>query len=337
MKFKNKSIRYLANMITGGSGSLNSEPVPYFIYRSSYQLNVFFEDCDLAEYRHDGSSRVSWVESVLTELLNFPSSNSQHLPDKFIVVLQNLMDKSDATSDDADRSKALEYLNTTLRVEGYEGFYGEDDCLYLKNLATKTISIKPNPHRQFSQSELKNRNLLCEFLDKCSEDELIEEILLPLFRQLNYQRISVAGHKDKALEYGKDIWMKFVLPTQHVLYFGVQVKKNKLDSSGVSKSGNLNMAEIYNQALMMLGHEIFDSELNRKVLVDHAFIIAGGEITKQAKNWLGERLDKMQRSQILFMDRNDILNLYVTSGLALPEKAIPKPKLAIYQDDDIPF
>src|SRR5713101_1677911 len=39
---------------------------------------------------------------------------------------------------------------------------------------------------------------------------------------------------------------------------------------------------------MMLGHEIFDPETNRRVLVDHAFIVAGGEITKQAKNWLGE-------------------------------------------------
>lgn len=42
---------------------------------------------------------------------------------------------------------------------------------------------------------------------------------------------------------------------------------------------------------MMLGHEIFDPETNRKVLVDHAFIVAGGEITKQAKNWFGEKPD----------------------------------------------
>ena len=70
---------------------------------------------------------------------------------------------------------------------------------------------------------------------------------------------------------------------------------------------------------MMLGHEIFDSETNKKALVDHAFIIAGGEITKQAKNWLGERLDISKRSQILFMDRKDILDLYTTSQLNLPK------------------
>ncbi|MBA1414056.1 hypothetical protein G9G97_31465, partial [Klebsiella pneumoniae] len=80
--------------------------------------------------------------------------------------------------------------------------------------------------------------------------------LLPLFRQLGFHRITAAGHKDKALEYGKDIWMKFILPTQHVLYFGIQAKKGKLDASGVSKSTNSTVAEIHNPVLMMLGHDL---------------------------------------------------------------------------------
>jgi hypothetical protein len=42
----------------------------------------------------------------------------------------------------------------------------------------------------------------------------------------------------------------------------------------------------------MLGHEIFDPETNRRVLVDHAFIMSGGEITKAARNWLGGKLDQ---------------------------------------------
>lgn len=83
------------------------------------------------------------------------------------------------------------------------------------------------------------------------------------------------------------------------------------------------MAEIYNQALMMLAHEIFDPESNRRVLVDHAFIVAGGEITKAARNWLGNALDATKRSQIMFMDREDILNLYVVTSLPLPAEALP--------------
>jgi hypothetical protein len=87
---------------------------------------------------------------------------------------------------------------------------------------------------------------------------------------------------------------------------------------------------------MMLGHEIFDPETNRRVLVDHAFIVAGGEITKAARNWLGNRLDATKRSQIMFMDRDDILNLYVVTNLPLPNGAIPEAKSDPF-DDDLPF
>ena len=245
------------------------------------------------------------------------------------------MQKSDAEPDDPDRSKALEELNKPLSREGYEAFYGEDEFLYIRHIGTKTISFAANPHRPFTQKEIEKRDQLINYLDKCSEDELIEDVLLPLFRQLGYHRITAAGHKDKALEYGKDIWMRFVLPTQHVLYFGIQVKKGKLDASGVSKATNANISEIYNQVLMMLGHEIFDPETSRRVLVDHAFIVAGGQITKQARNWLGGKLDASKRSQILFMDREDILNLYIANGLPLPQKALPTTESEF--DDNIPF
>ncbi len=119
--------------------------------------------------------------------------------------------------------------------------------------------------------------------------------------------------------------MRYTLPTQHRLYFGIQVKKGKLDSSGVTKTGNANIAEIHNQALMMLAHEIFDPEHNKRVLVDHAFIVAGGEITKAARNWLGNALDASKRSQIMFIDRDDILNLYVVANIPLPDAAVPIP------------
>lgn len=126
--------------------------------------------------------------------------------------------------------------------------------------------------------------------------------------------------------------MKYTLPTQHVLYFGVQVKKGKLDSSGVTKSSNSNIAEIYNQVLMMIGHEVFDHETNKRVLVDHAFIIAGGEITKAARNWLGGKLDATKRSQIIFMDRDDIINLFTVNTIE-----VPKLNNAIDNDNFLPF
>jgi hypothetical protein len=245
------------------------------------------------------------------------------------------MDSGDATNENSERKGALALLNAALGREGYEAFYAPDKQCYLRHIGTSTIATAaPNPHRPFNELEVKRRELLIAYLNIVSEDELIVEILLPLFRQLGFHRVTSMGHKDKALEYGKDVWMKFTLPTLHVIYFGIQVKKGKLDAAGVSKSDNANIAEIHNQVTMMLGHEIFDSEIGKRVLVDHAFIVAGGEITKAARNWLGNKLDAAKRSQIMFMDREDILNLFVVTNLPLPPLATPQTQL---YDGTLPF
>lgn len=73
--------------------------------------------------------------------------------------------------------------------------------------------------------------------------------------------------------------MRYTLPTQHRPHFGIQANKGKLDASGVTKAGNANIADIH----------------NKRVLVDHAFIVAGGEITKATRNWLGNALDGQSR------------------------------------------
>lgn len=326
MKFKPRNLRALAEMVVGDAD--------YFPYRSSSYITEFFEECDL-DFVHDGSTRWRWAADALESLLQEPQPKAHVLPDRFVNLLRVLMYKSDAQEGDPDRLLALAELNKPLEREGYEAFYGEDNFLYLRHIGTKTISIATNPHRPFTPEEIKKKSLLQAYLDSCSEDQLIEEILLPLFRQLGYHRITAAGHKDKSLEYGKDVWMRYILPTQHILYFGIQVKKGKLDTSGVSKGSNANISEIYNQTLMMLGHEIFDPETSKKALVDHAFIIAGGEITKQAKNWLGQKLDASKRSQILFMDRDDILNLYIVNNVPLPAESLPKS--TDIDMDEIPF
>jgi len=299
-------------------------------------ITEFFEDCDL-DFVHDGSTRWSWVADRLEEVLAQPHSGPSVPPDAFIRIIRAVLDKSEAQKDDPDRSKALAALNLVLAAEGWEAFYDENGVGQLRHLPTNSVAQVANPHRPLTSAELERKDQLTTYLNKCSEDELIEELLLPLFRQLGFHRITAAGHKDKALEYGKDVWMKYTLPTLHVLYFGIQAKKGKLDSSGVSKDGSANVAEIHNQVNMMLGHEIFDPEINRRVLVDHAFIVAGGEITKQARNWLGNKLDATKRSQVMFMDRDDILNLFVVTNLPLPKGAFSSPKPAANLIDDIPF
>lgn len=302
-------------MICGNDGT------KHFVYRSSSYLTEFFEDCD-TDYTHDGSTRSYWVANVLRIILQEPHASAYSPPRTFSRVIQRLMSKEDAVEGDPDRSLAIEALNTSLAREGFEAFYAEDNLCYLRHKKTQRVAAElMNPHRPLSASEVTRRRQLEKYLDGASEDDLIEEVLLPLFRQLGFHRITAAGHKDKALEYGKDVWMKYTLPTQHVLYFGLQAKIGKLDAAGSSKAKNVNVAEIHNQALMMLGHVIFDPEFGREVLVDHAFIVAGGDITKAARNWLGNRLDAAKRSQIIFMDRKDILDLFIVANLPLPSAA----------------
>lgn len=328
MKWKNRNLRDLAHIVCGD--------VKHFRYRSSGYITEFFEDCDL-DYKHDGSTRWEWVASRLKEVLALPHPSPSVPPDAFIRIIRATLDKSDVQDGDPDRSKALASLNVVLAREGWEAFYDEHGIGQLRHIATNTVAQITNPHRPLMPAEVERREQLAAYLLKCSEDELIEEVLLPLFRQLGFHRITAAGHKDKALEYGKDVWMKYTLPTLHVLYFGIQAKKGKLDAAGVGKDSSSNVAEIHNQVSMMLGHEVFDSELNRRVLVDHAFIVAGGEITKQARNWLGNKLDAMKRSQIMFIDREDILNLYTVTNLPLPKGALPPATASEEFDDGIPF
>jgi hypothetical protein len=330
MDFKKRTTMEIADMICGNS----KEDKGFFRYRSSSFLTEFFEDCG-THYRHDGSTRNQWVSETLRQILAEPHVSANVPPEAFSRVIKTLMDVGDARNEGPDRQGALVQLNAALAREGFEAFYAADKKCYLRHIDSGDVgTATSSPHRPFTTSEIRKRNLLATYLQRASEDDLIGEVLLPLFRQLGFHRVTAAGHKDKALEYGKDLWMRYTLPTQHVIYFGLQAKKGKLDASGVSQVGSANVAEIHNQVQMMLGHEIFDPEIGKRVLVDHAFIVAGGEITKAARNWIGNKLDASKRSQILFMDRDDILNSFVVTSLPLPAAALP---LEEPTNDDTPF
>jgi hypothetical protein len=332
MEFKRRTLMQMADMICGNKPR---DGESHFKYRSSSYLTEFFQDCE-TEYSHDGSTRSSWVADTLDKILKEPHPSGLVPPETFSRVILNLMDQEDTENDEPMRPKALAKLNSALVREGFEAFYAPDKKCYLRHVETQTVAVAgPNPHRPLSAQELERKATLIQWLGACSEDELIAEVLLPLFRYLGFQRVTPTGHKDKSLEYGKDIWMRFSLPTRHYLYFGLQVKKGKLDAAGRTDAQNANIAEILNQVTMMLGHEVFDPDTNKRTLVDHAFIISGGEITKQARNWLGQRLDASKRSQVMFIDRDYLIDLFIVSNVPLPKGA--SSSMPTEFDDDIPF
>lgn len=69
---------------------------------------------------------------------------------------------------------------------------------------------------------------------------------------------------------------------------------------------------------MALDSEVWDPDINKTVLVDHVHIVASGEITKAARKLLGEKLDRDSRRHIIFLDREDVLNLAEKVDLARP-------------------
>lgn len=321
--FRNRTLRVIADQICGDTS--------YFTYRTGSLLQEFMEDCGFDE-QFSGTRRW-WVVDRIRESLNDPAPGPHALPVRFTTMINHLMNPSDCVDEDRSRANALLALNDALRDEGFEAFYADDGGCYVRHTKSQTLSIAPNLNRPLSKEERATRDALESYLDSCSEDDLTTKVLLPLFRQLGFERITVAGHHDKALEYGKDLWMKFTLPTQHSIYFGLQVKKGKVDAAGITKRSNTNAAELVNQARMALGHPVFDPAINKNVLVDHVYIIAGGNITKQARNFIVTKLDVEARRHIIFMDRSDILELFPTSGAPLPPEANPENSL----DDDIPF
>jgi hypothetical protein len=332
MKWRDWTVEEIAEMICIPQGT---EGTSFFKYRSSYYITRFFRDADTDFAHHSSHSRAIWTADTLRTILEAPHADEHTPPDAFCRVIRVLMDPGDAANEGPERLGALTKLNTALAREGFEAFYAEDNQCYVRHIGTRKVAgISTSPHRPFSAVEVARRAQLSAYLDTCSEDDLIGEILLPMLRHLSFERITAAGHKDKSNEFGKDVWMRFRLPTQHYLYFGIQAKKGKIDAAGMTRGSNVNVAEIHRQALMMLGHEIFDPETNKKVLVDHAFIVAGGEITKAAQQWIAGQLDASKRSQIIFMHRDDILNLYVVNSVPLPAGALPKPP---DDDDKIPF
>ncbi len=335
MQFKSRSLDELGSLIVGDH--------KFFRYRSSYFITQLFEEAGLP-HRHNGEWRPKWATEQIKDMIEKTPAAPNQLPPDFIALLQALMVIEDAQEDDPDRSKALEALNAPLKREGFTAFFDSNNDLYFKHLGTQTASVKPNPHRAFNPEEVARRSQLEAFLNKCSEDDLLHDVLLPLFRQLGFHRIVETGHEDKNIEHGKDMWMRYTLPTQHMLYIGLQAKKGKLDASADSTKldgPNTGVAIVHHQVLMMLDSPVWDSELNIERLVDHAYIVAGGKITKSARLWIGRNLAPKQRSRIFFMDRDDILDLYVSSNTPLPAGAVPPPPpppaSPFDWDDEVPF
>jgi len=318
MQLKARTLHDLAQLVTGGSGFSTSREglASSFPYRTSSGLTDFFRNCD-TEYAHQGGSRVPWTQEVLADLNKGPCGRQDLPADLIIRVIEELMDPLDFRRQELDFEKALVVLNESLSREKLEAYVDGAGHCHLRSAIGTSAAVDVRA-RAFSQKDRETRARWEAHLDAWSEDDFTLRVLVPLFQSIGFQKISVAGHKDKHLEFGKDLWMKLRIPTSHFIYFGIQVKKGKIDSAGKTRPGNENVTEVLNQIRMALHDPVTDTEVNRDVLVDHVYLIASGEITKAARHLLLQQLDKEQRRQLIFMDRAELLDLLVLTNMEVP-------------------
>lgn len=305
---------------------------PLFPYRSSSRITRFFQRCGFS-YIHDGTTRKWWAKDRLAEL-NLGPSHAPDLPsDDLLRILTELFDPDDFENDDnKSLEPALEALNKLLKRTGLAAYLDASGRCHLRNTGTgASSSIIPPQPRPLSQEEIAQRQKLTAFLDSATEDELTSRLLVPFFQRLGFHRVSPTGHKEKALEFGKDLWMKYPLPTGHWIYFCAQVKRDKISAGGAD--GANNVATVLAQIKMAIDHPIFDPDANRKFLLDHMYVISAGEITRAARAWLVGHLDAGQRRHIIFMDRDEFLD---HSARILLDLQLQEP-VPIDLGDDIPF
>ena len=187
-----------------------------FPYRSSWYITKFFSRCGFP-FKHSKETRRIWVYDRLVELNVGNSTSNQDLPSADLVrVISQTFDFDEFEAAQKELQPALDDMNRLLKRSGLAVYLDASQRCHLKNTGSGVnSSVLSNQPRPLSQEEIAQRQRLTKFLDSASEDEFTQRLLVPFFQRLGFHRVSAAGHKEKTLEFGKDLWMKFQIPTGH--------------------------------------------------------------------------------------------------------------------------
>ena len=158
-----------------------------------------------------------------------------------------------------------------------------------------------------------SKEQLITFLQKASEDDFTNILLIPLLRHIGFKTAEAKGHRDKTLEFGQDVQrMKIQLPTGHWLYFSAQVKKGDIKAG--TETQEHNVEKVLNQTQMQLEWEMPDPETNQNIKPDHILLIVSGDITEAAKQYIF-RHSLYQRKRVLLWEKETIVRLCEEKGL----------------------
>lgn len=220
------------------------------------------------------------------------------------------------------------YRNKTIGIVRISDF-GTDpdhpvtlDSRIIKRIGEVAAYLSPPEYRKSFSSALEPIGIelsdddLRQFLRKADEDALTAKLIAPLLRHVGFESICVKGHRDRSLEFGQDIrGFKLRLPTGDWLYFASQVKTGEISSS--AKEPNKNIESILTQIRMGFKWEVFDPQTNSYHNVNHVLVIASGDISSSAQEYVYRQLaqDKSP-GRVIWIDGNRLLEL--AQGSAIP-------------------
>ncbi|MFQ5815560.1 MAG: hypothetical protein ACE5G7_03590 [Candidatus Hydrothermarchaeaceae archaeon] len=193
------------------------------------------------------------------------------------------------TMSDSEREQAMEQIARERLEQEWQAILGQKQPLYI------------------------TEDRLRGFLANASRGEFVQAILVPLLRQMGFERVRQGRGEGCALEFGRDIErVKFRLPTGQYLYFAVQVEAGEVDPSAYN---SLQIEVILNQMRAAFERPIFDYDLYTNVYVDQAMLVASGGITKLARVYLQGSLQREKGRNVAFMDQDDLVELCKQNGL----------------------
>jgi hypothetical protein len=152
------------------------------------------------------------------------------------------------------------------------------------------------------------------FLSSADEVTLLRDLVVPLFSRMGYKCVRADEHIDRSQEFGQDIReLKLRLPTGHLLYFVVQVKKQRL--YGGVRAPSASAEKVLLQLSAALHKRVFDYDANLQVLPDHVYLILVGGAAKGAVQLIEEKISELTRRDVLVIYREALLELCRTYGL----------------------
>jgi len=151
------------------------------------------------------------------------------------------------------------------------------------------------------------------FLASASREEFVQAILVPLLRQMGFERVRQGRGEVGTLEFGRDLErVKFRLPTGQYLYLAVQAEAGEVDPSAYN---SLQIEVLLNRVREAFERPIFDYDLYTNVYVDQAMLVASGGITKLARVYLQGSLQREKGRNVAFIDQDDLVDLCKQNGL----------------------